>query len=557
VGAGASPGDGGGVDAGGLGAGWDAGEGLGAGGVGVGWDTGEGSGAGGVGVGWDTGEGSGAGGVGVGWDTGQGSGDGGGGAGCDTGEGPGAGRDSATCADADAPSARDAGAYPDTVDADPGSGGTGCGAGTGAGEGPGAGKGPGGGVSGSGAGGTGGGAGAGVGPGDGPGSPGTGTSGCGEGPAGPGGGTMGPGTGAGAVPPRWISDRPPSLPTLPSPSGLPVFCSVIEMALLRHGDRDPRRPAGRPQSCAAGRWPTAPNSLPSLGSRWARADPSTRRTGRRLTRHGYAARVIAGAVLCPAAPLLIPGVAEAVAAEQPGLAVAVRTAADGLSLRSEKILVVTAGRCTGWTPQLPFVLGPDPFRRSDRPGGPGGPGAPRASGGPDGPDGPEYPSCPDCPGWSSAPSLASGPWPAAGSLWAPGTWVGRVLLPDALLAVLEVGDGDLDALAPAVAAARFADDRTGVLVLADGATSHLSATSPDAPPEGFERSLTTALATGDPARLSAWCRNNRTPGHRLGATAPRSLAVLAELAGGRRWTAAARYLGAPFGVGYHIASWWP
>ncbi len=362
---------------------------------------------------------------------------------------------------------------------------------------------------------------------------------------------MGPGTGAGAVPTGWMSAGPPSLPTLPSPSGLPVFCSVIEMALLRHGDRDPRRPAGRPQSCAAGRWPTAPNSLPSLGSRRARADPSTRRTGRRLTGHGYAARVIAGAVLCPAAPLLIPGVADAVAAEQPDLAVAVRTAADGLLLRSEKILVVTAGRRTGWTPQLPDVLGPDPFRRGDYRGGPGCPGCPN------GPDGPGYPSCPDCPGWSSAPSPTDGPLPVAESLWAPGTWVGRALLPQALLAVLEVGDGDLDALVPAAAAARFADDRAGVLVLADGATCHLSATSPDAPPEGFERSLNTALATGDPARLSAWCRNNRTPGHRLGATAPRSLAVLAELAGGRRWTAAAHYLGAPFGVGYHIASWWP
>ncbi len=124
--------------------------------------------------------------------------------------------------------------------------------------------------------------------------------------------------------------------------------------------------------------------------------------------------------------------------------------------------------------------------------------------------------------------------------------------------MLEVGDGDEDAELATDVRGLVADDHTGVLVLADGATCHGAAASsaPDARAESFEQSLNAVLAAGDPARMSGWCRSNRTLGRWLGATAPRSLAVLAALAGGRRWEAAAQYLGAPFGVGYHVAAWW-
>jgi len=247
--------------------------------------------------------------------------------------------------------------------------------------------------------------------------------------------------------------------------------------------------------------------------------------------------VIAGAVLCPAAPLLIPGVADALAAEEPGLAVSVRTAAAGLLRRSDRIVIVTPGRRTSWTPRLPEMLGADPFGRSD---GTGGPCASRSAGAP----------------------LAGAPRAGARSseapAWAAGTWVGRRLLPNAPLAVLEVGDGDDDVELPTDLRDQVADEHTGVLVLADGATCHgaPAPTEPDAPAGSFEQSLHAVLATGDPARLLGWCRSNRILGRRLGATAPRSLAVLAELASGRRWAAAAHYLGAPFGVGYHVAAWW-
>lgn len=155
----------------------------------------------------------------------------------------------------------------------PGAGGVGgSGAGSGPGEGGVNGSGGAGGTGGAGVGGAGGPGGAGLG--DGSGSPGTGTSGCGEGPAGPGGGTIGPGTGLGAVPPGWASGRVPSVRSVPSASVLSAFCSVIEMALLRHGDQDPRRPWGAPVVCGR---PVADGTQQSalFGRRRARGDAST------------------------------------------------------------------------------------------------------------------------------------------------------------------------------------------------------------------------------------------------------------------------------------------
>ncbi|MDQ2845521.1 MAG: hypothetical protein M3Y77_04030, partial [Actinomycetota bacterium] len=73
----------------------------------------------------------------------------------------------------------------------------------------------------------------------------------------------------------------------------------------------------------------------------------------------------------------------------------------------------------------------------------------------------------------------------------------------------------------------------------------------------FERALHLTLADPDLRALARWSAANSDLGAALGATAPRVLAVLAELASGGSWVAAADYFGAPFGVGYHVATWWP
>lgn len=125
-----------------------------------------------------------------------------------------------------------------------------------------------------------------------------------------------------------------------------------------------------------------------------------------------------------------------------------------------------------------------------------------------------------------------------------------------------VGNAPLAAIGIAADPLRLAHvkttGRTGLLLLADGAICH-GPTAPQAQDHmatGFERSLHSALADPDLSRLARWSADNSELGAALGATAPRALAVLAELASGDGWAAAARYFGAPFGVGYHVATWW-
>lgn len=233
--------------------------------------------------------------------------------------------------------------------------------------------------------------------------------------------------------------------------------------------------------------------------------------------------MIAGAVLCPAAPLLIPGVAEAVAAEQAGWVPAVRSAVGTLADRCDRIMVVTAGRQRRWTDRLPVDLGIHPFGRAA---------APR--------------------------TVETTPRP----LWAPGIWVARTLLPegDLIGCELDLQSGRRTGTGIAAAGPIATDPSValGVLVLADGALCHgpVAPAVADVRAQQFEHTLDQALSTGDPPTLRSWAADNWELAAELGATTPGCLALLAELSAGSAWSATAEYLGAPYGVGYHLASWW-
>ncbi len=233
--------------------------------------------------------------------------------------------------------------------------------------------------------------------------------------------------------------------------------------------------------------------------------------------------MIVGAVLCPAAPLLIPGVANGVAVEQSCWVPAVRSTVGRLAARSDRILVVTAGRQPRWTDRLPIDLGIHPFGRG--------------------------------PGRRTVETTAA-------PTWAPGIWVARTLLPHGDLIGCELDlQSDLLTGAGISATGPIATDPSaalGLLVLADGALCHGPAApaAADDRADPFEHDLQRALSTGDPATLRSWATGNRELASELGATTPGCLALLAELSAGSAWSAAAEYLGAPYGVGYHLASWW-
>jgi hypothetical protein len=99
---------------------------------------------------------------------------------------------------------------------------------------------------------------------------------------------------------------------------------------------------------------------------------------------------------------------------------------------------------------------------------------------------------------------------------------------------------------------------TGLLVLADGSLRHGddAPARPDARAAGFEDDIRAALAAPDPAALL-----NLDPAlaAELLVTGRPAWQILAAaaLAAPRPWRADLRYSGAPYGVGYHVASWEP
>ncbi|WP_029137912.1 class III extradiol ring-cleavage dioxygenase family protein [Nakamurella lactea] len=252
--------------------------------------------------------------------------------------------------------------------------------------------------------------------------------------------------------------------------------------------------------------------------------------------------MIVAAALCPAAPLLIPGVAPALAAEQQPLVDGVRRALDDVVIAANdaaignlgRLLVVTPGRAARWIPNVRADPGRLPFGRSTPLSGP--------------PD-------PD--------PVRSGDSPVD---LAPGVWIARSLLGRGpRLDALEVGpvhrraDGSFPDRSPTVVRHLITEDEPiGVVVLADGAICHGddAPAAEDARAESFDEALHDALtADGGPLQLRHWCAANAELAGSLGATAPASLMVLAELLSGNTSTVRAEYFGHPYGVGYHVACW--
>jgi len=100
-------------------------------------------------------------------------------------------------------------------------------------------------------------------------------------------------------------------------------------------------------------------------------------------------------------------------------------------------------------------------------------------------------------------------------------------------------------------------DRVTVLVIADGAACH-GDNAPgrrDDRSDAFDAALARALAAGDPAALADACRNPELPADAVMASV-NPLALLADLTRSAPPDAAdLLYSGAPFGVGYFVASW--
>jgi hypothetical protein len=93
-----------------------------------------------------------------------------------------------------------------------------------------------------------------------------------------------------------------------------------------------------------------------------------------------------------------------------------------------------------------------------------------------------------------------------------------------------------------------------LVVAADGAASH-GPRSPRAAHPGaaaYDDALTSALGSGDPARLGAV---DVGLGRRVGALGPEIWPWLGRLTAGRRWAARVVWWGHPFGIGYHVARW--
>ena len=98
------------------------------------------------------------------------------------------------------------------------------------------------------------------------------------------------------------------------------------------------------------------------------------------------------------------------------------------------------------------------------------------------------------------------------------------------------------------------DGRVALLVMADG-SARRGVTAPgwlDDRAEAFDAAITAALADGDADALASL---DVHLGDDLLAAGPRALVVLGELTKGADVSARLRWEGAPFGVGYWVATW--
>ncbi len=257
--------------------------------------------------------------------------------------------------------------------------------------------------------------------------------------------------------------------------------------------------------------------------------------------------------MCPGAPFLLEGAADALARQVPDLLAACRSAADALR-DADVILLLTTSRTAGSPrpagPPSPAsaarvrvlqpgtALGPDGFGRSDRV-------RKRVRQLP--------PARPEQDHTAAEPAV--------------GVLVGAGLLTGAGIEVpvtaVEVAGNGSDAAAEMAGSGDLADlvdaagdRRVGLLVIADGAACH-GDSAPGRANEaaaGFERALAAALQSGNPAAVAAACADRDTARNLLATVEP--LAAMASITAGHRpQRAHLLYSAAPFGVGYLVGVW--
>lgn len=230
--------------------------------------------------------------------------------------------------------------------------------------------------------------------------------------------------------------------------------------------------------------------------------------------------MLVAAAVCPHPPLLTPGVAAGATAELDGLRASCDAVVAGLAAAEPDLLVVVGG-----APSVgPFPAGAWGSLAAYGVARPVGTGA----------------------GPATLPlALTLGRW-----LLGRGGWDGASLLfgvePDA-------GTERCLALGEALAG-RAA--RVGLLAMGDGSARRSvkgpAGLHPDAEP--FDAEVAEALGGGDPEALAGLDPDRAG---RLLAAGRAPWQVLAGAARGRRWQGAVTWAGAPYGVGYLVASWSP
>lgn len=264
--------------------------------------------------------------------------------------------------------------------------------------------------------------------------------------------------------------------------------------------------------------------------------------------------MISRAVVCPGAPLLIPGLADQLSAQVDGLVDAVDRAVGRLH-GMDRVLLLSSGpraRDGGRSTRHRSVVHPAGTAVSSALiTGTSGPA--QFIGRLAGPDR-------SSPGNQPEPEQRS-PTAPADSVPDVGVIVGAALLARAGIDVPTTAIEVVDRTAEVVAlldGARMSADRVGVLVLAEGSASRGPASpgggSPEA--EDLDAALAAALRAGDPAALCQAVALDASTADRLLFTAGPALLALEELTSPAPPVRAELLLDtAPLGVGYLVATW--
>ncbi len=247
--------------------------------------------------------------------------------------------------------------------------------------------------------------------------------------------------------------------------------------------------------------------------------------------------MIVSVVVCPAAPLLIPGLADAAGCGLEDLRAACLGAIDRLRSMQQVLLIgtgPTAPATAGFGPGT--VVSAADLARSDLP----------------------VVAPVTLPGGARVSSEAEGRPPVGVGQLGVAAVVGAYLLAAAGLTVptwaLPVDPTDPTSIRGGAASVL----RTGLLVVADGAACH----GPDAPgarddrSAGFDAAIAGALAAGSPTALAAVVRDRAVQAAELRCTGLPAFAAMAALtADAPPTTGRVDYCAAPLGVGYFVAAW--